>query len=418
MRDIFEEIFTSIRKNKLRTFLTGFSIAWGIFMLIILLGAGNGLQNGMMSNFRFMSKNSISLYPGQTSMPYAGYQKGRTIKLKDDDAQLLHSSFPENINATSSSIAAYNQLLTYKQDYTNTRVQGIQEAYKDIRNIEMKEGRFINDRDLLEKRKVMVIHQKTRETLLRTAPDPLGQYIRVGKVPFQVIGVYEDDGGSHNPEVLIPLTTSQAIFSPEGALNMLALDLSDINNAEESEAFVKQIRTKMGRKHYFNSEDSNAIWVWDRLSQFMQNQGIFNGIALFIWIVGIGTLIAGIVGVSNIMLITVKERTREFGIRKALGATPGSILRLVLFESIFITSIFGYIGMIAGVGLTELVNMGMEKMGGAADQDTPTIFKNPTVDLNIVFLAVIILIVAGLIAGYVPAKKAVSIKPIDALRGE
>ncbi|MEG2946690.1 MAG: FtsX-like permease family protein, partial [Bacteroidales bacterium] len=232
-------------------------------------------------------------------------------------------------------------------------------------------------------------------------------------------GIYEDDGGSHNPEVLIPLTTSQAIFAPEGALNMLALDLTGINNAEESEAFVKQIRTKMGRKHYFNPEDSNAIWVWDRLSQFMQNQGIFNGISLFIWIIGIGTMIAGVVGVSNIMLITVKERTREFGIRKALGATPWSILRLVLFESIFITSIFGYIGMIAGVGLTELVNMGMESMGTTnTDEGTPTIFKNPTVDLNIVFLAVAILIVAGLIAGYVPAKKAVSIKPIDALRGE
>ncbi|MEG2947665.1 MAG: ABC transporter permease, partial [Bacteroidales bacterium] len=182
MRDILEEIFTSIRKNKLRTFLTGFSIAWGIFMLIILLGAGNGLKNGMMSNFRFMSKNSISLYPGQTSMPYAGYQKGRTIKLKDEDAQLLHGSFPENINTTSSSIASYNQLLTYKQDYTNTRVQGIQKPYMDIRNIEMKEGRFINDRDLQEKRKVMVIHQKTRETLLRSAANPIGEYIRVGKV--------------------------------------------------------------------------------------------------------------------------------------------------------------------------------------------------------------------------------------------
>lgn len=418
MRDIFEEILTSIRKNKLRTFLTGFSIAWGIFMLIILLGAGNGLQNGMMSNFRFMSRNSISLYPGQTSMPYAGYQKGRNIKLKEDDAEVLQNSFTENITATSSNISSSNQTISYKQNYTSNRLQGIQPPYQDLRNIEMKQGRFINDHDLQERRKVMVIHQKTRESLLSTAANPIGEYVKVGKIPFQIIGIYEDDGRGQNPDVLIPLTTSEALFQPDGTLNMLALDLTDINNQEESEAFVKQVREKLGRKHFFNPEDHNAVWVWDHLSQFMQSQGIFNGIALFIWIVGIGTLIAGVVGVSNIMLITVKERTHEFGIRKALGATPASILRLVLFESIFITSIFGYVGMIAGVGLTEIVNIAMEKMSANATDDSPTIFQNPTVDIQIVLLAMLILIVAGLIAGYVPAKKAVSIKPIDALRGE
>ncbi|MEG1586543.1 MAG: ABC transporter permease [Bacteroidales bacterium] len=417
MRDIFEEIFTSIRKNKLRTALTGFSIAWGIFMLIVLLGAGNGLQNGMMSNFNFMSSNSLTIYPGRTSMPFGGYQKGRSIKLKEEDGTLLKESFQENIPEVSPVISKQS-LLSYKQDYTNTRIQGVLAPYQKLRNIKIKHGRFINEIDEQEHRKVIVIHKKTQETLLRNTAEPLGEYIRVGNIPFQVIGIYDDKGGSHNPEAIAPFSTISAIFNPDLTLGNLSVDLTGINTKEESENFVTRIREKLGRKYHFNPTDMNALWIWDRLKDYLQSQGIFNGIALFIWIIGIGTLIAGIVGVSNIMLITVKERTREFGIRKALGATPASILRLVLLESIFITSLFGYIGMVFGIGLTELVNMAMEKMPQSNDGDTPTIFLNPTVELNIVFMATGILIVAGLIAGYVPAKKAVNIKPIDALRGE
>ena len=418
MRDIFEEIFTSIRKNKLRTFLTGFSIAWGIFMLIVLLGAGNGLKNGMMENFNFMSRNSLTLYPGRTSMPHEGYQKGRRIKLKEDDGTFLQTNFPENVTDVSPLIST-SQLLTYKQDYNNSQVQGVTPAYQSLRNIEMQAGRFINEMDQDLSRKVVVIHKKTSETLLRTSANPIGEYIRIGKIPFQVIGIYNDKGGSYNPEVLIPFATAGTIFSPDKTLRNLSVDLTGIHTQEESDEFVKKIRERLGNKHHFNSADTNAIWVWDRLKDFMQSQGIFNGISLFIWIIGIGTLIAGVVGVSNIMLITVKERTREFGIRKALGATPASILKLVLLESIFITALFGYIGMIFGVGLTELVNAGMGQMPqGGGDEQSPTIFLNPTVELSVVFMATAILIIAGLIAGYVPAKKAVSIKPIDALRGE
>lgn len=419
MRDLFEEIFTSIRKNKLRTALTGFSIAWGIFMLIILLGAGNGLKNGMSENFNYMSKNSLTIFPGYTSISYGGYQKGRRIKIKGEDGELLESSFKDNITKTIPTLSR-QQLLSYKQDYNNSTVRGVTDGYMELRYLTLKEGRFINDIDQREQRKVVVIHQKTRETLLRTAANPIGEYITVGKLPFQVIGIYDDKGGSNNPEVIIPYATANAIFSRDGVVNRLEVELDGIGSTKESDSFITKIRDRLSRKYHFDPKDMNAVWIWDRLKDFLQTQGIFNGITLFIWIIGIGTLIAGVVGVSNIMLITVKERTREFGIRKALGATPGSILRLVLLESIFITALFGYIGMIAGVGLTELVNMGMEQMApaAAASHESPTIFKNPTVDLRIVFMATVVLIIAGLIAGYIPARKAVSIKPIDALRGE
>lgn len=417
MRDLFEEIFSSIQKNKLRTFLTGFSIAWGIFMLIILLGSGNGLKNGMMENFRFMSSNSITIYPGYTSMPYHGLPKNRITRLKQEDGKFLLDNYPETIEGVSPVISEY-LLITYKQDYTNTRIQGVASEYKQLRNIDIIQGRFINDADQKDKRKVIIVHKKTVETLLRTAANPIGEYLKVGNISFRIIGIYDDAGGSHNPELIIPFSTAQAIFNPSQQISNISLNLKGLSTAEETQNFITTIRQRIGNKYQFNPEDKNALWIWDRLSDYLQSQGIFNGIALFIWIIGLGTMIAGVVGVSNIMLITVKERTREFGIRKAIGATPASILRLVLFESIFITTLFGYIGLIFGVGLTELVNMGLDQMPPSTDEMKPTLFKNPTVDLNIIFLATAILIIAGLIAGYVPAKKAVSIKPIDALRGD
>ena len=272
-----------------------------------------------------------------------------------------------------------------------------------------------------EQRKVVVINENTAKNLFLNGESALGKYVQINKILFQVVGIYTDmGGGGRNPSVYIPLNTAMAVFIPGKNYRNISFELKDINSEEESEAFTTVLREKLGKKQQFDPQDQNAIWIWDRLSNYLQTQGIFNGIALFVWIIAIGTLIAGVVGISNIMLITVKERTREFGIRKALGATPGSILRMILLESIIITAVFGYIGMVFGIGLTELINMGMENMSGgaAANSETPTIFKNPTVDLSVVFMATGLLIVAGLIAGYIPAKKAVSIKPIEALRGE
>ncbi len=422
MGDFFEEIFTSIRKNKLRTFLTGFSIAWGIFMLIILLGSGNGLKNGMLENFRFMSTNSLSIFPGKTTIAYKGMAKSRRIAFKQDDVDMLKETLAPNAEKVIPLIRVGNKNIINKTEYTNTNIRGTTPDYLSFSKYYIVEskGRNINETDLKEERKVIVIHEKTAGILFEGNENPVGEYVKLENIPFKIVGLYSQfSGGEQNPRALIPYTTARSIFQPSGEINDISIELQGVENEEENKLFEEQIRSRLALKHQFDPTDKNALWIWNRLSEYMQTQGIFNGISLFVWIIGIGTLIAGVVGISNIMLITVKERTHEFGVRKALGATPLSILSLVLTESIIITAIFGYIGMIAGVGITELINYVMtQSMDNSGDENSVSIFKNPTVELNVIFMATVILIIAGLIAGYVPAKRAVSIKPIDALRGE
>ena len=415
MFDIWHEIFSTIRKNKLRTFLTGFSMAWGIFMLILLLGAGNGLKNGVTSNFGNSSKNSVYLWPGRTSLPYKGLQKGHRIKFDASDEEYLKREFPF-ISHFSAEISRWNTTISYGREYGNNTAKGIMPDYAEIENIVVKagEGRFINDADIREARKVIVIHRKTADGLFR-GEQPLGKYVVMDKVAYQVIGIYEDENTNQLPDVFIPLTTAQRIYNPEEGYSSLAFMVDGLSTTSENEMFDTEMRAKMGLKHSFAVEDRPAMWVWNRLKNYMQTMGIFNGISLFIWVIGIGTLIAGVVGVSNIMLITVKERTKEFGIRKSLGATPFSILKLIVLEALVITGFFGYIGMVAGIGLTELINKALAGSGGNGEMN---VFKNPTVDLPIVIAATVVLILAGILAGYFPAKKAVSIKPIEALRYE
>lgn len=415
MKDLFEEIFLTIRANKQRTFLTGFSIAWGIFMLIILLGAGNGLQNGMMQGFNYMSKNSMSIHPGVTSMPYKGLQKGRRLQLKQNDADFLKTHL-KNIAEFSAVYQKWSISLIRGKDVVSTSMSGVEPGYEVMRNLIISSGRFVNNTDNRESRKVIVIHSKTAGVLFPNE-NSIGQYVQINQVPFQIVGIYEEEGGGGNrqPEVYIPLNTAYTIFNPDKNVSNISFTVTGVNNSKESEIYTKEVRQLLAQRLQFDPEDTNALWIHDNLSSYMQAQTIFNGIALFVWIIGIGTLIAGIVGVSNIMLITVKERTHEFGIRKALGATPRSILRLVVVESLTITTMFGYIGLLLGIGLTEGVASILAKTGQAAT-DKPEIFVNPTVDLGVVLAATAILILAGAIAGYIPAKRAVNVKPIEALQ--
>ena len=423
MRDFFEEIFISISKNKLRTFLTGFSIAWGIFMLIVLLASGNGLKNGMLENFSFMSTNSLTLYPGVTSLTYNGMQKSRKINFKNDDTDFIKEISSNSIDKVIPVIRVHNKIISYKTEYIKTGIRG---SVPDILSLSSQficnsKGRNINETDISEKRKVILIHEKTEKSLFRNKKSCIGEYINVDNIPFKIIGVYNDFSGcDNNHTVIIPISTAASIFSPSGIINDISIELAGVDTQKENEELEMLIRNRLGVKHQCDSNDKNALWIWNRLSDYLKTKGIFNGLTLFVWIIGIGTLIAGVVGVSNIMLITVKERTHEFGIRKALGATPFSILALVLTESVLITAVFGYIGMIIGIGLTEIVNYIIEQQsnGATGANDNMSVFKNPTVDLGIIFISNGILIIAGLIAGYIPAKRAVSIKPIDALRGE
>lgn len=280
--------------------------------------------------------------------------------------------------------------------------------------VEAGNGRFINEVDMQQARKVIVIHKKTAKGLFREEA-ALGKYLVVDGVAYQVIGIYEGEDRDQLPDVYVPLSTAQRIYNPAEGYRNINFMVEGLSTTEENEAFDTELRAKLGQKHTFDIQDRQAVWVWNKLKNYMQTMGIFKGINLFVWIIGIGTLIAGIVGISNIMLITVKERTKEFGIRKALGATPFSILKLIILEALLITGFFGYIGMVAGVGLTELVN---NVMADAGSTEEMSIFRNPTVDLPIVISATVVLIVAGILAGYFPARKAVHIKPIEALRYE
>ena len=417
MRELFLEIWTSVRRNKLRTALTGFSVAWGIFMLVILLGSGNGLKNGVASNFGDYATNSIDLYGGRTSMPYAGYEKNRRIKLRESDLEILRQEFPE-IGEVSAQ-AGYNSMTaTCDNDFVSVYIQGMMPAAARMEGIKLSEGRFVNESDLQACRKVIVIDEVLNRLFFK-GDSPLGRTVRIGSAQFTVIGVQQGDAQRNSSSCIIPLTTGQLLYkqnSPE--VSNIMLTINGVKNGDELAAFEKRLRRRLAAEHHYDPEDESAIWVNNTMARFEAFQVVFWGINLFVWIIGMGTLFAGIVGVSNIMLVTVSERTAEFGIRKALGAKPASIIRLILTESICITAAFGYLGMILGIAAMEAVNLFLTQQPAGSSGDGPqvTIFLNPTLDLRVVVSATVVLITAGLIAGYVPAYRAAQLKTIDALR--
>lgn len=417
--DNFREIWSTIKKNKLRTFLTGFSVAWGIFMLIVLLGAGNGMRNGIMKNFDRWADNRVEIWGRYATKPYKGMQTNRRVELKYEDFEAISRENPEVDLKTA--VVSRGDTLSYGQEYNSYSLNGVHPDKAKIDKIKMMvgNGRFINDMDVLEKRKVIVISPRMKEVLFRSE-DPLGKYVNAGQIPYQVIGVYTDEDNNNNAPAYIPFSTGQILYRGGYGLDDIVFTLKGIGTEEESEAFEKRLREQFGRRHYFDPEDKRALGMWNTLDDFRMMNGMMNGITLFIWIIGIGTLTAGIVGVSNIMLITVRERTREFGIRKALGATPFSILKLIIVESILITAVFGYLGMVTGVGLTEVINIVMENMnmGKASSRDDMSIFLNPTVSLRVALSSTLLIVVAGVLAGYWPARKAVKITAIEAMRNE
>lgn len=418
--DKWQEILSTIKKNKLRTFLTGFAVAWGIFMLMVLLGAGNGLSNGVGSNFKGNAMNAMWIWSRETSMPYAGFQSGRRIQFTMDDYYAIKKM--DKIDKISARYWIGNRTYSYNGEYGDYNTQSCHPDYMDIEKFEIKEGRFINDIDMQYDRKVMVIGQDIKDALF-PATDPLGEFIKVGDVPFQVIGVYDElDPREGTRQGLIPISTAQRLFNSGNKIHNLALTTVDVTKAE-SEKIEQNIKDYLAKAHKFNPKDQRAIGVYNSLENYIETMNIFKAIKMFVWLIGIGTLIAGIVGVSNIMLIVVKERTKEIGIRKALGATPGSIVGLVLLESILITALAGYIGMFLGVSLMEGINFLMEQqahaqLGASGDRGEFRMFMNPTVDLRIAVSAMLLLVTAGALAGYFPAKRAASIKPIEALRDE
>ena len=401
MRELISEIWQTARRNKLRTTLTGFAVAWGIFMLIVLLGAGNGLVNAQLQQSERFLSNSMMVFGGRTSKAYNGLQEGRNINLQTHDITATETGFRNNIDEVG---AAYetSAIITYGQEYLSAPVTGVYPNHIRINKVEMLYGRFINDIDLKEKRKVLVLSSKQVEEL---APQNtnlstfIGRHVKVGNFMFRVVGIYKDEESGQS-EAFSSYSAIKGIYG------------------EANEQFEHAYRQRLNANHQAHPEDERAIWLWNRFTQNLQME---QGIAIIrtaLWIVGLFTLLSGIVGVSNIMLITVKERTHEFGIRKAIGAKPWSILKLIITESVIITTFFGYIGMVLGVMANEYMNATLGHDVIDTGLFRATMFVDPTVGLDVCFEATMVMVIAGTIAGLIPAFKASRIRPIEALRAD
>lgn len=420
MRDIFIEILTTIKHNRLRTALTGFSVAWGIFILIVLLGAGNGLINATMGNSSRYLSTSMVVSGGATSKAYDGLGEGRDVQLNDKDFNITSEGFPNNVESVGAELSQQGETLVNGSDYTTgINLSGIYPNDVEINKRTMICGRFINELDLKERRKSIVISSDMAKELLPQSPLSLnGQMIRTTTLAFRVVGIYESQKNSMGNEAFIPFTTFRAIYNKGDKTGNIVFSFSNLNSEAENEAFESDYRARINRQHRAAPDDENAIWIWNRFTQALSMNTATGLLRTALWVIGILTLISGIVGVSNIMLITVRERTHEFGIRKAIGAKPWSILRLIIIESIVITTFFGYIGMVLGIA----ANLYMDATIGQETIDNGLfaiqMFTNPTVGIDVCVKATLLMIVAGTLAGMVPARKAAKIRPIEALRAE
>ena len=422
MRDLLIEIWSSVKKNRLRTVLTGFAVAWGIFMLIVLLGAGNGLLNAIKSNASNFIANSMMAGGGTTSIPYNGLKEGRRIWLDSKDIETTAGKqFHNNIDEITAQRYLSGLNISRNDQYLAAQLLGVYPAYKDIEKVEMLYGRFINKIDLDERRKVMILGYNQAIELMGGKGNPaslIGERMNVGSMSFLVIGIYRTDESSMYNNIYCPFSTIQMLSASEDRFNNIIFSFHGLKTEKENEAFEAKYRAAINKNHLAAPEDHNAVWIWNRFTNNMEMEKGTKIIFIALWIIGIFTLLSGIVGVSNIMLITVKERTHEFGIRKALGATPSSILRLIIIESIAITAFFGYIGMILGLCACELMDATIGQQVVDLTVTQIKMFSNPTVGVSVAVKATILLIVAGTLAGYIPAKKASGILPIEALRAE
>jgi len=419
-RDSWHEIIEALRKNKIRTFLTAFGVFWGIFMLIIMLGSGKGLQNGITQGFGDFATNSFFMWTQKTALPYKGFPRNREFNFKNDDIQALRDNIPEIAILAprlqgGGSRGGDNVVRGLKSGAFT--INGDYPEWNLIDPVTVTQGRFLNHMDLLEKRKVVVIGSKVYDALFKPGENSLGQYIRIQGVYFSVIGTFKPQnsnvnfGGDKDQSIFMPFTTLQKTYNYGDVVGWFAITSKEGVPASVVE---KKVVKLMKQRHSIHPDDDQAIGHFNLEVQYKKMKGLFTGINGLIWLVGIGTLLAGVIGISNIMLVIVKERTKEMGIRRALGATPSNIMRQIIAESVFLTTMAGYFGLVIGVGLLGLINFLLTKAGGAKD----TMFKNPEIDFNIAVIALIILVVSGVLAGIIPARRAVRIKPIEALRDE
>lgn len=419
MRELIKEIWSTSKRNKLRTSLTGFAVAWGIFMLIFLLGAGNGLINAQLQQSTRFLANSMRVFPGETSKAYKGLKEGRNITLNDKDILISNKTYGQYVDDVVGRLEQYNVNINYSDNYVASQsLVGVAPTHPKIDKTELIAGRFINEIDMKEQRKNVVLSRSQAKELCKDYRSLVGKNVKISNLNFQVVGIYKDDESRNNTEAFIAYSTIKTIYAKGDDAGSLEFTIKNLKTQEDNEQFEKNYRASINNNHQAAPDDERTIWLWNR---YMDNIQMNQGIAIMqtaLWIVGLFTLLSGIVGVSNIMLITVKERTREFGVRKAIGAKPWSILKLIITESIIITSFFGYIGMVCGVAANEI----MDATIGHTTVDTglfkAAMFVNPTVGIGTCIGATITIVIAGTIAGLIPAIKAARIRPIEALRAE
>lgn len=419
MRELIKEIWSTSKRNKLRTSLTGFAVAWGIFMLIFLLGAGNGLINAQLQQSTRFLANSMRVFPGETSKAYKGLKEGRSITLNDKDILISNKTYGQYIDDVGGRLEQYNVNINYGDNYVASQsLVGVAPTHPKIDKTELIAGRFINEIDMKDQRKNVVLSRSQAKELSKDYRSLVGKNVKISNLNFQVVGIYKDDESRNNTEAFIAYSTIKTIYAKGDDAGSLEFTIKNLKTKEDNEQFEKNYRASINNNHQAAPDDERTIWLWNR---YMDNIQMNQGIAIMqtaLWIVGLFTLLSGIVGVSNIMLITVKERTREFGVRKAIGAKPWSILKLIITESIIITSFFGYIGMVCGVAANEI----MDATIGHTTIDTglfkAAMFVNPTVGIGTCIGATITIVIAGTIAGLIPAIKAARIRPIEALRAE
>ncbi len=420
--DLWLEIFETVRKNKLRTFLTGLSVAWGIFMLVALMGAGSGLEHGATHEFRDDAINSIWISRGRTSLPWHGRGPGRDVPLGNADHDAVARTV-DGIEHITSRMNMWGNYPVSRGDRSSAfDVRAVKPDHRFIEKTIVTRGRFLNDLDIAGHRKVVVIGKAVEDFLFggagfvgRSSPrvdsaggaESLGATIEIAGVAFQVVGVFEDVGSEGEMKmVYIPISTAQRAFNGKDRINAIMFTVGGAST-EESKAIERQAVELLAARLDFSPDDKRALRVHNNLEDFQKISDIFVGIRFIVWLVSIGTILAGVVGVSNIMLIAVKERTREFGVRKALGATPASIIGLVVLEAIVLTSLSGYVGLLAGVGLVELA---------AHLVPAAPFFREPTIDFGAAINATALLVVSGALAGFFPAWRAARVNPVEALR--
>lgn len=395
--------------------MTGFAVAWGIFILVVLLGASNGLKNGIQESYGSKVTNMVTINAGWTSMPYKGFKEDRELFFTEEEAEII-AALPE-VELFAAEASKWGTNINYGSNYASVNLKGVQGDYKGIFRNTIYKGRFINRLDDRQRAKVCVIDRRTEEELM--TEDLVGKYLQVGEITFLIVGICENGERWEGATIYIPFTTYMMLFEPDRHFDHMAVMLNDkadtkrrtenkLMRWDASSPFEDKVRQTLAPIMQFDPNDQRALWIWNQADDYESQQGIMNAIRIFVLIIGLCTLVSGAVGVSNIMLVSVKERTKEFGIRKAIGAPPKTILMTVVGESTLITALFGYIGMFVGIGIMELVNK-MISTGG----DVP--FSNPTVDIPVVITATMILVIVGVIAGLIPAIRAVKIKPIEAM---